>query len=95
MCRTLPAAVASLAITAPLYSAGPNTIGIIVYQIDPGRKSPMRVPPTSGSINVGAILVQRGAKIEGVTVSATTYAAPKDARKAYEKGLQAENVVGL
>lgn len=47
-------------------------------------------PPTSGSINVGAILVQRGAKIEGMTVSATAYAAPKDARKAYEKGLEAE-----
>ena len=47
-------------------------------------------PPSSGSINVGAILVQRGAKIEGMTVSATAYAAPKDARKAYEKGLEAE-----
>src|SRR5258708_463169 len=47
-------------------------------------------PPSSGSINVGAILVQRGVKIEGMTVSATTYAAPKDARKAYEKGLEAE-----
>ena len=46
--------------------------------------------PTSGSINVGSILVQRGAKAEGVTVSATLYAAPKDARKAYEKGLEAE-----
>ena len=50
----------------------------------------IQFPPTSGSINVGAILVQRGAKIEGMTVSATTYAAPKDARKAYEKGLEAE-----
>ena len=46
--------------------------------------------PTSGSIDVGAILVQRGAKIEGMTVSATAYAAPKDARKAYEKGLEAQ-----
>ena len=50
----------------------------------------IQFPPTSGSINVGAILVQRGAKIEGMTVSATAYAAPKDARKAYEKGLEAE-----
>jgi outer membrane protein assembly factor BamD (BamD/ComL family) len=50
----------------------------------------IQFPPTSGSINVGAILVQRGVKIEGMTVSATTYAAPKDARKAYEKGLEAE-----
>ena len=46
--------------------------------------------PSSGSINVGAILVQRGTKIEGATVSATVYKAPKDARKAYEKGLEAE-----
>jgi tetratricopeptide (TPR) repeat protein len=46
--------------------------------------------PTSGSINVGSILVQRGEKMEGVTVSATLYTAPKDARKAYEKGLEAE-----
>ena len=50
----------------------------------------VQFPPTSGSINVGAILVQRGAKIEGMTVSATAYAAPKDARKAYEKSLEAE-----
>jgi tetratricopeptide (TPR) repeat protein len=50
----------------------------------------VQFPPTSGSIDVGAILVQRGVKIEGMTVSATTYAAPKDARKAYEKGLEAE-----
>jgi tetratricopeptide (TPR) repeat protein len=48
--------------------------------------------PTFGSrIDVGAILVQRGVKIEGTTVSATTFAAPKDARKAYEKGLEAES----
>jgi tetratricopeptide (TPR) repeat protein len=50
----------------------------------------VQFPPTSSSINVGAIVVQRGAKIEGMTVSATTYAAPKNARKAYEKGLEAE-----
>jgi len=46
--------------------------------------------PDVGSINVGEILVQRGARIEGMTVSATAYAAPKDARKAYKKGLEAE-----
>jgi len=49
MCRTLPAAVASLAINIPLYRAGPNTIGIIVYQTGAVRKSPMRVTPTGGS----------------------------------------------
>ena len=42
------------------------------------------------NIDVGVIVVQRGTKIEGTTVSAIPYKAPKDARKAYEKGLQAE-----
>src|SRR5207253_2574269 len=43
-----------------------------------------------GSVDVGVIVVQRGTKIEGMTLSATPYKAPKDARRAYEKGLQAE-----
>jgi len=43
------------------------------------------------SIDVGVIVIQRGIKIEGETVSAIPYKAPKDARKAYEKGLQAES----
>jgi tetratricopeptide (TPR) repeat protein len=43
------------------------------------------------SIDVGVIVMQRGTKIEGATVSAIPYKAPKDARKAYEKGLQAES----
>ena len=42
------------------------------------------------SIDVGAIVVQRRTKIEGMTLNASAYQAPKDARKAYEKGLQAE-----
>jgi hypothetical protein len=42
------------------------------------------------SVNVGAIVVQRRTKIEGMTVNASAYQAPKDARKAYEKGLEAE-----
>jgi tetratricopeptide (TPR) repeat protein len=44
----------------------------------------------SSSIDVGVIVVQRGTKIEGMTLSATPYKAPKDARRAYEKGLQAK-----
>jgi hypothetical protein len=40
-----------------------------------------------GSIDVGVIVVHRGTKIEGMTVSATPYETPKDARRAYEKGL--------
>src|SRR5438477_8348341 len=43
-----------------------------------------------GSVDVGAIVVQSAAKIEGMTLSATPYKAPKDARRAYEKGLDAE-----
>ena len=43
-----------------------------------------------GSIDVGAIVVQRTTKIEGMTLSATPYKAPRDARRAYEKGLEAE-----
>jgi tetratricopeptide (TPR) repeat protein len=42
------------------------------------------------SVDVGAIVVQRRSKIEGTTLDASAYKAPKDARKAYEKGLQAE-----
>ena len=42
------------------------------------------------SIDVGAIVVQRATKIEGMTLSATPYKAPSDARRAYEKGLEAE-----
>jgi len=44
----------------------------------------------SNNIDVGVIVVQRGAKIEGTTLSAIPYKAPKAARKAYEKGVQAE-----
>jgi tetratricopeptide (TPR) repeat protein len=42
------------------------------------------------NIDVGVIVVQRGVKIEGTTLSAIPYKAPKAARKAYEKGVQAE-----
>jgi tetratricopeptide (TPR) repeat protein len=48
-------------------------------------------PTTLGSIlDVGAIVVQRATKIEGTTLSAIPYKAPKDARRAYEKGIEAE-----
>jgi len=42
------------------------------------------------SIDVGAIVVQRATKMEGMTLSATPYKAPRDASRAYEKGLQAK-----
>src|SRR5467141_438758 len=43
-----------------------------------------------GSIDVAVIVVQRATKIKGMTLTAIPYKAPKDARRAYEKGLQAE-----
>lgn len=48
------------------------------------------VTPTLGTIDVGAITVQRTTKIKSMTLSATPYKAPSNARKAYEKGLEAE-----
>ena len=52
-----------------------------------GVISLMGLDTVGGSIDVGAIVVQRATKVEGATLSATPYKAPKDARKAYEKGL--------
>jgi tetratricopeptide (TPR) repeat protein len=40
--------------------------------------------------DIGTILVHRAANVEGLTISATSAMAPKDARKAFEKGLEAE-----
>jgi tetratricopeptide (TPR) repeat protein len=39
--------------------------------------------------DLGTIILHPIAKVDGLTVSATTAQAPKDARKAYEKGLEA------
>ncbi len=47
--------------------------------------------PSSGSVDVGAIVVQRTTKIKGMTLSAQPYKAPPNARRAYEKGLDSEN----
>jgi tetratricopeptide (TPR) repeat protein len=41
-------------------------------------------------MNVGAIVVHRTEKIKGATLNVSAYKAPKDARKAYEKGIEAE-----
>jgi len=49
----------------------------------------------AGRMDVGVIVVQRTTKIEGMTLSATPYKAPQNARKAYEKGLDAENKANL
>jgi hypothetical protein len=44
----------------------------------------------AGTANVGVITLDRLSKIKGTTLSATPYMAPNDARKAYERGLGAE-----
>lgn len=43
-----------------------------------------------GSVDVGAIVLRRATKVEGATLSAAPYQAPSNARKAYERGLDAE-----
>jgi hypothetical protein len=49
----------------------------------------MALIPDNGSINIGDILLHRYSRVKGLTVSASPYQAPKDARKAYEKGMDA------
>lgn len=60
------------------------------------RSSSVTIPPgdlgsSVGPVSVGTIVIQRLGKDEGVTVSATSLNAPKDAKKAYDKGHQALN----
>ena len=55
-----------------------------------GVISLMDLDSFGNSIDVGAIVVKRATKIKGLTLSATPYRAPSDARKAFEKGLDAE-----
>jgi len=50
----------------------------------------VELTPMSSTMNVGAIVVHRATKIKGMTLSAAPYKAPRDARRAYEKGLEAE-----
>jgi hypothetical protein len=56
----------------------------------PGVANLMELDTFNSSIDVGLIVLRRSTKVEGATISATPYKAPKDARTAYEKGLQAE-----
>ena len=42
---------------------------------------------TAQAMDVGLLIVRRNGKVDGTTVSAIPYKAPKEARKAYEKGL--------
>lgn len=50
----------------------------------------MALDTFAGSMNVGSIVVERLEKVQGLTISAAAYNAPKDARKAFEKGLDAK-----
>ena len=54
-----------------------------------GDVSLVDLTPQTRTIDVGAIVVRRATKIKGATVSAASYQTPKDARRAYEKGLDA------
>ncbi len=50
----------------------------------------MELTPAESSMDVGAIVVHRVAKIKDMTLSAAPYQAPRDASRAYEKGLEAK-----
>src|SRR4029077_516617 len=56
----------------------------------PSVRSLIDLDPSDRNVDVGVIVVKRARKVEGNTVSAVPYKLPKDARKAYEKGVQAE-----
>ena len=55
-----------------------------------GLVSLVSLDSAGGNVDVGVIVVKRAGKVEGATLSATPYRAPPNARKAYEKGLDAE-----
>jgi Tetratricopeptide repeat len=56
----------------------------------PGLITLLNPDVIGGSIDAGVIVVHRATKVEGTTVSAIEEKAPKNATKAYEKGVQAE-----
>jgi TolA-binding protein len=50
----------------------------------------MDLAPATSNMDVGAIVVHRTEKIKGMTLNAAAYNVPKDARRAFEKGIEAE-----
>jgi tetratricopeptide (TPR) repeat protein len=56
----------------------------------PGLITLLNPDVVGSSIDAGVIVVERATKVEGMTVSAIPEKAPKNAVKAYEKGVQAE-----
>ncbi|MDX1984255.1 MAG: tetratricopeptide repeat protein [Bryobacteraceae bacterium] len=66
-----------------------DLIGCEIRAVLPGYRS--EVVPLSGrrtmdNPDLGTIILKRLGNVEGLTISATTAAAPKDARKAFDKG---------
>jgi outer membrane protein assembly factor BamD (BamD/ComL family) len=49
----------------------------------------MDLTVTAGTVDVGTMVVERATKVEGATLNVAAYRAPKEARKAYEKGMSA------
>jgi tetratricopeptide (TPR) repeat protein len=69
-----------------------DLVGCELRAVLPGYRSD--VIPLAGrrimdNPDVGTIILRRLGKVEGTVISATTLNAPKDARKAYEKGIEA------
>ena len=56
----------------------------------PGLVTLLNPDVVGSSIDAGVIVVHRAVKVEGMTVSAIPEKAPKNATRAYEKGVQAE-----
>ena len=55
----------------------------------PRTVSLLDLTPTAGTVDVGAIVVGRAGEVKGTMVDVTSLKAPPNARKAYEKGLEA------
>lgn len=69
-----------------------DLIGCELRAVLPGYRSeliPLAGRRLMDNPDVGTIVLRRLGKVEGTVISATTLNAPKDARKAYEKGLEA------
>ena len=56
----------------------------------PNSISLVGLTPSGRAVDVGAIVLERAGQVKGMTLNAAAYQAPATARKAYEKGLQAE-----
>lgn len=55
-----------------------------------GTKTLMGMDVFGSNVDVGTLTVERVKKVEGTTLNAAIFKAPNDARKAYEKGMNAE-----